>query len=315
MIYIGIDVGGTNLAAGAVDREGAILARANLPTKPERGDRAVVGDIVRVADMALADGGFSRQDVEWIGIGSPGSIDPKKGEIIYANNIPFSHTPMRAWIQESWDIPVYIDNDANSAALGEAYAGAARGCETAMLITLGTGIGGGVIIGRRIYSGFNGAGAELGHTVIVHEGRLCTCGRKGCWEAYASATALVDFTREAMERDRESAMWKLAGSPEKADGRTSFEAAKAGDPSAIAVVDMYIGYLACGLTDMVNIFQPEVLCLGGGISSQGEGLLAPVRRLVERDRYTRDNRQTELKLAQLGNDAGIIGAAVLGAQF
>ncbi|HAH78742.1 MAG TPA: glucokinase, partial [Ruminococcaceae bacterium] len=197
---------------------------------------------------------------------------------------------------------------------GEYKAGALRGAKNAVAITLGTGVGSGIIIGGKIYAGSNFAGGELGHTVIVANGRPCTCGRRGCWEAYASATGLIASTREAMERDRASALWKIAGgSPEGVDGRTAFKAMRAGDAAGKAVVDGYIFYLACGIANCINIFQPDILCLGGGISNEGEALLVPLRAAVKKEVFSKySSRQTVICRAQLGNDAGILGAALLG---
>ena len=181
-----------------------------------------------------------------------------------------------------------------------------------MAITLGTGVGGGVIFDGKILSGANGAGGELGHTVTVMDGEKCTCGRNGCYEAYASATALIRQTKEAMKADPSSKMWEIAGDIDKVNGLTAFEAMRAGDESGKKVVDRYIYYIACGITNFINIFQPEVLCLGGGVCNEGDNLLLPLKAIVEKERYSKiSNVQTELKIAQLGNDAGIIGAALL----
>ena len=183
---------------------------------------------------------------------------------------------------------------------------------------LGTGVGGGIIIHGKVYSGSNFAGGELGHTVIVCNGADCTCGRKGCWEAYSSATALIRMTREAMAANankKDSPIWEITGgSFDTVNGRTAFDAMRAGDPMGQAIVDKYISYLACGIANCINIFQPDILCIGGGISNEGETLLAPLRELVHKEtyNYTNGSKQTEICRAQLGNDAGIIGAALLG---
>ena len=210
---------------------------------------------------------------------------------------------------------IYVENDANVAAYGEVLGGAAKGYKDVVVITLGTGVGGGIIIGGKIYTGFNFCGAELGHVVIEYNGRQCNCGRKGCFEAYSSATALITATKKAMEEDKDSAMWNIAGSIDKVDGKTAFDAMRAGDKSGKAVVDEYIKYLSVGLTDMINIFQPAILCIGGGICNEGETLLAPVRAFIDREQYAMNStKKTKVCKAQLGNDAGIIGAALLGKQ-
>ncbi|MEA4822698.1 MAG: ROK family glucokinase [Clostridiaceae bacterium] len=313
MVYIGVDLGGTKIAAGVVNDNCEILCKDSIPSGASRPAAEIAADMADLCRNVAKKSGVDLADVAWIGIGSPGSIDRENGVILYANNINFLKTPLAALIREHWDIPVHIDNDANAAALGEAYAGAAKGCRDAIMITLGTGVGGGIIIDRKIYSGFNANGAELGHMVIVASGRPCTCGRNGCWEAYASVSGLIADTRAAMLAHPESAMWQLQnGSIEHVSGKTAFDAARAGDAVAEEVVRQYREYVAIGITNLVNIFQPEVLCVGGAISKEGEYLLGPVREFVERERYTRYCAQTEIKIAALGNDAGIIGAAMLG---
>jgi glucokinase len=210
---------------------------------------------------------------------------------------------------------VKIENDANAAALGEFLAGSAKGCKNAVAITLGTGVGGGIIIDGKIYSGSNFAGAELGHMVIVKDGKKCGCGRKGCWEAYASATALINMTKDAIRSEKAEFSYMLNavdGDIEQVNGKTPFDAMKDGDATGKEVVENYISYLACGIVNVINIFQPDVLCIGGGVSRQGETLLAPVRAIVEQERITKHNdKQTQVCAATLGNDAGIIGAACL----
>ena len=208
-----------------------------------------------------------------------------------------------------------VENDANAAALGEFLAGSAKGTKNAIAITLGTGVGGGIIIDGKIYSGSNFAGAELGHMVIVKDGRECGCGRKGCWEAYASATALINMTKEAIRNEKAEFSYMLHLADDDIDnvnGKTAFDAQQAGDNTGAEVVEKYIGYLATGLINIINIFQPDVLCIGGGIAGQGENLLGPLHAIIEQERFTKYNdKQTKVCIASLGNDAGIIGAACL----
>ena len=310
-MYIGIDLGGTNIAAGLVNENCEIIAKKSIPTKAERPVAEIIADMAKLARELADEAGC---DVEWVGIGAPGTIDAKNGVIVYANNIGFLDTPVAEIFRTHYDVPVYLGNDANCAALGEAYAGAAKGCEHAIMITLGTGLGGGIIIDRKIYAGFNGAGGELGHVVIVKDGEPCSCGRKGCWEAYCSATALIRMTKEAMEADTEkkSILWEITGGIENVSGKTAYQAAAKGDAIAKSVTDAYEGYLANGIATMINIFQPEVLCIGGGVSHEGDNMLNPVKALVAKEVYTRSGKQTEIKIATLGNNAGIVGAAMLG---
>lgn len=314
MYYIGIDLGGTNIAAGLVDDNCKILCKDSVPTNAAgRTADEIITDMAKLALRLTAKAGLKPENIAWVGIGTPGSINKEKGIAEFAGNLPFKMTPMTDVFHKTWDIPVIIENDANAAALGEAYAGAAKGCRHAAMITLGTGVGGGFVIDRKIYAGFNFNGAEVGHMVIVHGGRLCTCGRRGCWETYASVSGLIADTKEAMRAHPESAMWSIAGgSLDAVNGKTSFVAARQGDAAGMEVVDQYLAYVATGVTNLINIFQPEVFCIGGAISKEGDFLLEPIRKHVVEERFTRYCSQTELKIATLGNDAGIIGAAMLG---
>ena len=254
-------------------------------------------------------------DIVSVGIGVPGAVNPKTGVIEYSANLFFHNWEVVEMMEERLGKKVHIENDANAAALGEYLAGSAKGARNAVAITLGTGVGGGIIIDGKIYSGSNFSGAELGHMVIVKDGKECACGRRGCWETYASATGLINLTKQKIlsEKLEFSYMLKLCdGDINKVNGRTAFDAMRDGDPTAKSVVEEYISYLSCGLVNIINIFQPDVLCIGGGISNEGENLLAPVRSYVERERYTKHNdKQTVICKCTLGNDAGIIGAAYL----
>jgi len=233
----------------------------------------------------------------------------------YSNNIKMKQVPMRDMLSELLDNKhVCIENDANAAAWGEFCAGAAKGARSAVAITLGTGVGGGVIIDGKLYSGHNFAGGELGHIVIEHDGRQCSCGRKGCWEAYASATGLVNITKDEMKKCPHSRMWKMVGGNiDRVGGKTAFDAMREDDECGKRVVKMYIDYLACGLTNIINIFQPEVVTISGGISKERDYLTVPLMKIIERDRYSKySESQTKVVIASLGTDAGIIGAAMLG---
>ena len=312
-MYLGIDLGGTNIAAGLVDDNFNILYKDSIPTRAERTDREIVKDMTLLCKKVIADYGITQNDVEWIGIGSPGTCDPVNGVLIYTNNIPFKNTPMREWIQDEIDLPVYINNDANCAALGEAYAGAAKNVDHSVMITIGTGLGGGIIIDKKIYSGFNGAGAEIGHTCIAVGGDMCNCGRAGCWEVYAAANALKRQTYKAAMENVDSQLYKMIdGKKENVSGKTAFDAMRGGCPVGTAVVDQYIKYLGAGMVDIVNVFQPELLIIGGGVCKEGDYLLKPLMDIIVAERYSREVPQTKLITAQLGNDAGIIGAAALG---
>lgn len=311
MYYIGVDLGGTNLAAAVVTGDGKILSRTSVST-PHGADR--IADVMAATvRQAAAEAGLSLHAAASVGIGSPGIANPETGAVEYSNNLHFSNTPIAPMLSERLEgMPVYLENDAKAAALGEYAAGAGRGCRSMVVITLGTGVGCGVIQDGRLLVGHNYAGAELGHFVMVMDGEPCTCGRRGCFEAYCSATALIRQTRRAMQAHPESLLWQVAGSLDAVNGRTVFDAREMGDPAAEEVFQFYVRALACGLTSVVNIFQPELLCIGGGICAQGETLLAPVREILDREDYARASaHRTKLVTAQLGNDAGLIGAALL----
>ncbi len=311
--YVGIDLGGTNIVAGVVDEEYNIVVKASTKTNCPRPDKEIADDMAKMALQAVKNANLTIDDIEWIGVGSPGIANSETGILEYSNNLGFKDTPLVKYIQETIDKPVFIENDANAAAYGEYVAGAAKGAKNAVCITLGTGVGGGIIIDGKIYSGSNFAGAEIGHSVISVDGPQCSCGRKGCFEVFSSATGLIRMSKEAMAEHPESVMNKLAQEKGKVTARTSFDAMRAGDAAAKAVVDDYIKYLAAGITNTINIFQPDVLCIGGGVCNEGDTLLLPVKARVKEEVYTRNSdKNTEIVIAKLGNDAGIIGAAFLG---
>lgn len=312
MYRVGIDLGGTNIVAGVVNDRHEIVAFAKCKTACPRPSEEIVADMARMTREAVKKAGISMDEVKGVGVGSPGVCNKDTGVVERAANLGFENLPLCAMLSEMLGKKVYIENDANAAALGEFIAGAAKDVNSCVCITLGTGVGGGVIIDGKVFAGSNFAGTELGHTVIEVDGELCSCGRRGCWEAYASATGLIRQTRRAMEEHRDSKMWDIAGSLDKVDGRTSFEAMRAGDAAGKAVVDRYIYYIAVGLINMINIFQPEILCVGGGICKEGETLLAPLRKYIEAEQFSKfSEKKTKLCVAALGNDAGIIGAAGL----
>lgn len=316
MYYLGIDLGGTNIVAGVVDEKGSIIVKASCKTSVPRTMEAICDDMTAVALKALESADMKKSDIKYVGIGAPGAVNSDTGIIEFANNFGFHNWEIVRMMEERLGIKVYVENDANAAAYGEYQVGAAKDANDAVVITLGTGVGGGIIVDGMIYSGSNYAGAEVGHTVIQHNGRLCTCGRRGCWEAYSSATGLINMTKEAIaiQQAPNYLLYKLVdGDPNKVTGKTAFDAAKQGCPLAQEVVKMYIDYLGCGLVNIINVFQPEILCIGGGISREGDYILAPLQKIIERDRYTKHNdNQTKLCIAELGNDAGVIGAAFLG---
>jgi len=317
MYRIGIDLGGTNIAAGLVDSQMNLLWQDSVPTGADRAPELIVDDMAALCKKLCADHGVALTDVESVGIASPGIANHDTGVVEYANNLPFRQFPIAQMLRERLGVErIRLENDANAAAWGEAVAGAAQGTTNSIMITLGTGVGGGIIIDNKVYSGFNYAGAELGHIVIEVNGAQCSCGRKGCWEAYSSATGLIRMTKEKIAECEKAGvptlMKKLAEEKGKVSGRTAFDAKRAGDAAAAEVVDKYVLYLAEGLANIVNIFQPEVVSIGGGISNEGDYLKDMLLPLIRQRVYGGGIvSATKICMAQLGNSAGIIGAAML----
>lgn len=314
MYKIGVDLGGTNIAVGVINDENKIIGISKRKTNTPRPAKEIFDDINLCIADAVADAGLKIENIESIGIGTPGSVDHETGVILYANNLDFNHVSAVEYIHEKFpDTKVYIDNDANCAALGEALAGCGKGKKSFIAVTLGTGVGGGIVLDGKLLVGCNDAGGEIGHMVINPDGDPCNCGRIGCWERYASATALVNQTKAAMLENENSKMWELCeGDIEKAGGRTAFDGMRLGDDCATEVCKNYIKYIAIGTVNLVNIFQPDLVCFGGGICNEGETLLEPLRKHIAAWRYSKhQEKQTEICRATLGNDAGIIGAALL----
>ena len=320
MYTIGVDLGGTNIAAGIVNSDMQIVTKASVPTLPKRGGDAVMADMAELCKRLVSEAGLTMADIESVGIASPGTILYKEGMVERSDNLGFYRFPIADKLRALLPgVTVYLENDANAAAWAEAVCGAARGTQDSVMITLGTGLGGGIVLGRKIYAGHNGAAAELGHVLVKKGGRLCNCGRRGCFEAYCSATGLIESTMDMMEECRrlkkDTLMTEEAERFGKVNGRVAFNAAKRGDVYAQRVVDEYKEFLADGIIDLINIFQPEVLSIGGGICNEGDYLLSKdFLEKIDREQFTRDaDHKTVIRIAELGNDAGIIGAAMLGA--
>lgn len=315
--YIGVDVGGTNIACGIVDDECNIIARSKVKTNEHSRDNTpeykdVLEEIKSAVRVACDEAGISPSSAHSIGIGCPGTCNNDSGVVEYSNNLGFLNVPLRKDIEEAFNIPVYLENDANAAAFGEFVAGAAKGAKSAVVITLGTGVGSGIVIDGKIYRGANFAGGEIGHTVIVVDGLPCTCGRKGCFEAYSSATGLVRMTKQASELNPDSLMTKMIREDGKVSARTAYKAMKEGDTVGKAVTEQYVKYLSCGIANVINTFQPDILCIGGGVCNEGDTLLTPLKAAVAEQVYTKHSaKNTDIVICSLGNDAGIIGAAML----
>ena len=319
MYTIGIDLGGTNIAVGLCDKSLNIIDKDSVPTLANREPELIVKDMAALTEQIIARNNLTLSDIDYVGIATPGSVDSERGYVEYTNNLPLVDFPMADVFKSFLPVPrVILENDANAAALGEALTGSAKGAKTAVMITLGTGVGGGIILNGKIFAGgVNPAGAEIGHHVIATGGRQCTCGRRGCFEAYASATALTSMTKDKISelslKNVSSVLEDVAKKEGKVSARTAFDAMRAGGKYGREIVDKYIFYLAEGITNVINIFQPEILCIGGGVCNERENLTNPLEAIVNTDQYTRlGKKKTKIVIAELGNDAGIIGAAGLG---
>lgn len=311
--YVGIDLGGTFIKGGIVDETGKILLVDKTPTEKEKGKDGADGVAKNIASLVqslMQRQGLTNTDVVGIGMGAPGMIDSQTGVVIYWNNMGWKDFALGEKLQALTGLPVKIANDANVAAIGEVKFGAARNFSSAVMITLGTGVGGGIVVGGKLVEGNKGAGAELGHSVIVYGGEQCTCGRKGCLEAYASATALIRDTKRAMQAHKDSKMWEIGGI-ENVDGKTAFDYREQ-DVYAKEVVDSYIAHLACGLVNFANIFRPEAIILGGGVCAEGDNLVKPLQAIMDRKIFAgKMGPQVPILIAELGNSAGLLGAAAL----
>ena len=314
MYRVGIDLGGTNIVFGLVTDEGELLKKISIATDASKHTGEELVEIMaQGVEKLIEEAGVSKEDLRSIGIGTPGVANSKEGMLIYTVNLPFIHTDFKTIFAKHFSCPLYLNNDANCAALGEMIAGGAKGYKNCILITLGTGVGGGIIIDGKIVSGFNGAAGELGHMVIQKGGELCNCGRRGCFERYASATAIINATKLAAKYHPESIINKLCdGNLDNIDAKTAFDAARADDLIGKELVETYIRDLGEGVINFINIFQPEVLLIGGGVSNEGDNLLVPLREYVFKYTYANEHiPQTKILRATLKNDAGLIGAAML----
>ena len=313
MYYIGIDLGGTNIKAGLVDADGKILIKESVKTNPQRPYREICADMADLAKKVAEDAGVKLHNIEGIGVGSPGIVDSATGKVVYANNIKWVNVPLAEEIHKHIGLPVKASNDANVAALGEALFGGGKGYKDSVLLTLGTGVGSGIVINKKIVEGYKSAGGEAGHMVVRAGGPRCTCGRRGCFEAYASATGLARMTKEEMNKDKQSAMWEICGgNTENVTGKTAFTAMKQGDTAGAKVVSKYIKFLGEGIVNIINTLRPEVVILGGGVCAEGDYLLTPLNKFIRKYSYGgKYGPPTKLLTATLGNDAGLVGAAAL----
>lgn len=309
---LGVDIGGTNIAAGVVDSTGAIISRGTVRSRVGVTADEFCSDVKSAIDEAVSNAGLTLSDIQSCGIGCPGAVLSDQGMWDISFNLGIFQLPLRDKMTDLLGVPVRIENDANCAAWGEYKCGAAKGAKSALCITLGTGVGGGIILDGKIWSGEGGLAGEVGHMSLYPGGEECSCGRRGCWEAYCSAPALKRQIRRAMEISPDSELWRICGSPDKVHGRSAFEAMRLGDPSATLVVDTFIYNLAEGLANCIQLLRPEIICFGGGVSNEGDSLIVPLKQEVDRRCFGGEKSQsTKVVCAELQNDAGIIGAALL----
>lgn len=312
--YLGIDLGGTNIAAGVTDEQGNIINKFSRKTNANvMNFGRLVSHIAATAKETVSLSGLCAECITAVGMGTPSCINPSNGLLVNANNLGWKNVPLQSEVQKHFNVPVYIQNDAACAALGEAVKGSAAGYDSALMVTLGTGVGGGIILNGRIFNGCDSMGAEIGHTKLVSGGLPCTCGQKGCFEAYASASALTEQACIAAKEFPESVMNEMCGNElSEMNAQIPFKAAKAGDRAAAEVIERYIYYLASGLSSLTAVFRPQVIVIGGGISGQGNYLIEPLRKKLYGLTFSAEQIGIpEVVCASLGNDAGIIGAAML----
>lgn len=314
MYYIGIDVGGTGIKAGVVTGDGKIIKSCAIATRQNSHYTELMKDMADLVFKTLGEAGVSMDEIKSVGIGFPSAVDDKNGIVVYTANINLNNAPVVVELKKYIDKPIYIGNDANCAALGEFFALNDDSVENFIAVTLGTGVGGGIIINKKLYTGFNGSAGEIGHIRLVMDGEKCSCGRDGCWECYASATALIRDSKKAADAAPGSLLAKnIRANGGRSNGKLVFDTAKQGDETAKAVIANYVKYISEGLIDMINTFQPSVIAIGGGVSRQGDNLLNPIKEYIKGKTYgTSFIEPCTITMAKLGNDAGIVGAAFLG---
>ena len=311
MIAIGIDIGGMSIKGAAVDSNGKVYEPFSMPFAKNESGETIIRNLAVLVKKYINENDLEGK-IAGVGIGCPGSLDVKNGIVNYANNLGWNNLPITKIMQETLPYPVRIINDANAAALGEARYGAGKSYSNIILLTLGTGVGGGIIVDNKLYEGNEGKGAELGHMVIQVDGEPCSCGRKGCFEAYASATALIREAKKAMLLDKESLLWNLVPDIESVGGRVIFEAIKQGDKTANKVFENYIKYLGEGILNYCNIFRPDAIVLSGGIANAGDALFIPLNEYIKNRNYGyKETPAVKVVPSVLGYDSGKVGAAAL----
>jgi len=315
MVYLGVDLGGTGIKVGVVTEKGEILAKGSTPTKRERPYQEIIADIANLCRDVVKEAKLSMDDVGAIGVGVPGICDPKTGVIPFCTNLGWHEVPFVAEMQKHIMKPVIVDNDATVAGFAESIAGVSAGSASSVFLTLGTGVGGAIILNGKPYSGAHGVGSELGHLIIRMDGDPCNCGNAGCFERYASATAIIRMAKEVLvDYPNSQILARVGGDQSRINAKTVIDCAKEGDEAALKAFDMYVKGLATGIVSIIHMIDPEVIALGGGVSMAGDFLLEAVRREIPKMVMYKTMPFARIELAQLGADAGIIGAAMLGRQ-
>lgn len=313
MNYIGIDLGGTNIAAGIVDEKGNLIYTDSVPTRSERDAVEIIADIAKLVEHMLTEKGISKEEIKSIGIGVPGVSDETTGNIISCVNLGWYNQPLRVPLEELLKLPVFIDNDATVAGVAEYHAGKMKGYRNGVFITLGTGVGSGIIINGKVIRGSHGVGSEVGHMIVGENFYNCNCGKNGCLETFSSATAMIKYAQHGIkEGEKSSIINEIDGNLEKITAKLIIDHAKAGDLFAESVVDRMVKYLAIGIFNITNIIDPDIFVIGGGVSKAGDYLLKKLNEVVQANKLFKDLPVGKIEIAELENDAGIIGAAMLG---
>ena len=308
---IGIDIGGSYIKSGIVKYDGEIVASMKIPTPMSVGVGSMENVFKTIAARLTEQAGITKENIIGVGVGSAGAVDSSLGEVCFAANLTMERFPLASVAEEALGLPVKVANDANCACPGEWKFGSGKNFSDMILVTLGSGVGGGIIVDNKLLTGNRGAGGEIGHMLLCKGGRQCSCGRKGCFEAYVSGGALVSQTTEAMQKDRKTKLWKIMDESKMITPKLIFDMSRE-DKLAKKIVGDYIVNLAEGLVDLGNIFRPQAIIIGGGLSAQGDYLIAPVREYVNGHLFAKDTTpQVEILQAKLGNNAGVIGAASL----
>lgn len=311
--HMGIDIGGTDIKIGILDETNRIICRHSEPMRARLPFDEMMRLLADAAQGMMRQCGLAAADFPYAGVGIPAFVDARTENLVYANNTDWVNVPLKKTLQQRLEMPVLVENDANCALAAEVAAGAAQGVANVVMLTLGTGVGGGVLINHKLYSGADGMGTELGHMQLKYGGEMCTCGIRGCFEAYASVTGLIRQAKRAMRKHPDSMMHTMRAAQGKVNGKLIFDAAKTGDAAALQVVDNYIGYVAAGIGSLANIFRSELALIGGGLSNAGEFLLAPLQERANAFVFAHELiGGPRVAAATMGNDAGLVGAALLG---